>query len=141
MALLDNTVLLGSLLLATGVLSVRLLMQSYALTATDASKKDKLAKNIQGLTCKFIIPLGLAMVIAGCIWWDLLKGTSIVVGSTLIVASITFLVQSKSLTISGDEAVRFGRRVKVWAWVLLGALIVGLGFFVFFVIEMTLIWH
>jgi hypothetical protein len=57
------------------------------------------------------------------------------------VASITFLVQSKSLTISGDEAVRFGRRVKVWAWVLLGALIVGLGFFVFFVIEMTLIWH
>lgn len=141
MTLLDITILLGSLLLATGVLSLSLLIQSYALTATDGSKKEKLAKNVAGLTCKLIIPVGLAMVIAGCIWWDLLKGISIAVGFTLIVASITFLVQSKSLTVSEDEAVRFGRRLKVLAWVLLGAVIVGLGFVVFFVIKMALNWH
>ena len=138
MGLLDITVLLGSLLLATIVLSVRLLLQSYALAATDANKKIRLARTIKGLTCKLIMPIGLAMVIAGCIWWDLLRGTAIAVGFTLMVASITFLVQSKSLTISGDEAIRFGYRVKVLAWLLFGAVIVGLGFVVFFVVKMSL---
>ena len=140
MTLQDIAILQGSLLIATGVLSLRLLIQSRTLTTTDESKKDKLARTVVGLTYKLIIPVGLAMVIAGCIWWDLLKGTSIAVGFTLIVASITFLVQSKSLTVSGDEAVRFGRRVEVWAWILFGAAVVGLGFPVFWVIKMALNW-
>jgi hypothetical protein len=132
--------LLSSLLLGIGLLSVRLIIQSRALTATDVSKKDKLAKKIQGVTY-VILGFGLAMLIAGCIQWNLLRDSYIPFGSVLIVASITFLVQSKSLTVSGDEAVRFGRFVKVWAWIVFGAVIVGFGFFIFFLIKMALIWH
>lgn len=141
MELLEITILLGSLLLATGVLSLSLIIQSRALTTTDESRKDRLARKVERLTYKLIIPIGLAMVVAGCIWWDLLRGISIGVGFTLIVAAVTFLVQSKSLTVGEDKAVGFGKLVKVLAWVLFGAVIVGLGFVVFFVIKMALIWH
>ena len=136
-----NMALLGSLLLVMAVLSLTLIMQGRALTVTDASKKDKLAKNIEKLTYKLIISVGLAMVIAGFIWWDLLKDTFIPVGFTLLAASVTFLVQSKSLAVSGDEAVGFGRYVKVLAWVLFAVTIVGLGFLLFYFIKMALIWH
>ena len=133
--------LLGSLLLVMAVLSLALIIQGRALTVTDASKKDKLAKNIEKLTYKLIISVGLAMVIAGFIWGDLLKDTFIPVGFTLLAASVAFLVQSKSLAVSGDEAVRFGRYVKVLAWVLFAVTIVGLGFLLFYFIKMALIWH
>jgi hypothetical protein len=141
MTLLDTTILLGSLLLATGLLSLSLLIESRALAAGEGSKKDKLAKKVAGLTYKMIIPVGSAMVIAGCVWWDLLKGIPIAAGFTLIAASVTFLVQSKSLTATGDGAVRWGHLVKVLAWVLFGVVIVGLGFLVFLVVSMALNWH
>jgi len=136
-----NMALLGSLLLVMAVLSLTLMMQGRALTVTDASKKDKLAKNTERLTYKLIISVGLAMVIAGFIWWHLLKDTFIPVGFTLLAASVTFLVQSKSLGVSGDEAVGLGRYVKVLAWVLFAVTIVGVGFLLFFFIKMALIWH
>jgi len=132
--------LLGSLLPVMALLSLVLIIQGLTLTATDASKKDKLAKNIRKPTYILII-LGCVMVIAGCIWWDLLKDAFIPVGITLIAAAITFLVQSKSLAVSGDEAIRFGRYVKVVAWVLFVVMIVGLGFWFFFFIRMALNWH
>lgn len=135
-------VLLGSLLLAMAVLSLRLIIQSRVLTETDKIRSNRLAKLIEKLTYVLIIPVGLIMVIAGCIWWDLLKDAFIPVGFTLIVASIIMLVQSKSLTVSGDNAVRFGRYIKVLAWVLAGVTVVGLGFLVFFFIKaLALIWH
>lgn len=136
-----NMALLGSLLLVMAVLSLTLMMQGRALTVTDASKKDKLAKNIEKLTYILTISVGLAMVIAGFIWWDLLKDTFIPVGFTLLAASVTFLVQSKSLVVSGDAAVGYGRYVKVLAWVLFAVTIVGLGFLLFFFIKMALNWH
>ena len=132
--------LLGSLLPVMALLSLVLIMQSLALTVTDASKKDKLAKDIRKPSYILII-VGFAMVIAGCIWWDLLKDAFLPVGVTLIAASITFLVQSKSLAVNGDESVRFGRHVKALAWVLFVVTIVGLGFWLFFFIKMALIWH
>ena len=138
---IDNMVLLGSLLLVMAVLSLTLIIQGRALTVTDASKQDKLAKSIEKLTYKLIISVGLAMVIAGFIWWDLLKDTFIPVGFTLIAASVAFLVQSKSLAVKGDEAIGFGRYVKVLAWVLFAVTIAGLGFLLFLLIKMALNWH
>ena len=133
-----NMPLLGSLLVVIALLCLVLIMQSRALTATDASKKDKLAKDIEKSTYIFIIPTGSAMVIAGFILWDLLSASFIPVGFTLIAASVTFLVQSKSLSVSGDKAIRFGRYIKVLAWVLFAVTILGLVFLLLPLIKMAL---
>jgi len=127
-------VLLGSLLLAVAVLSLRLMIQSHILTATNESKKDRFAKLVQKLNYVLIIPIGLIMLIAGCVWWNLLKDNFIPVGVTLIIASITMLVQSKSAIVSGDKAIRFGRYIRVLSWVLAVAIIIGFGFLIFLAI-------
>lgn len=131
--------LLGSLLPTIAVLSTVLIVQSRALTAIDAGKRDKLAKDIEKVTCRLLLPAGLAILIVGFIWWDLLKDTSIPVGFTLLAASVSFLVQSKALSVSGDKATRFGRYIRVWAWILFAVIIIGLLVLLFPFIKLGLI--
>lgn len=130
--------LMGSLLPTMAVLSTVMIVQSRALAVTDASEKIKLAKDIEKVTYRLLIPAGLAITIAGFIGWDLLKDASISVGFSLIAASVAFLVQSKSLSVSGDQAIRFAHSTKVWAWILFVGVIIGLGFLLFPFIKLVL---
>ncbi len=127
-------ILIGSLALATSVLSLSLMIQSKMLIV-DEVKRAKLNKLIQKMNYIGSGPLGLIMVVAGCIWWDKLKDSFIPVGMTLIIASISMLVQSRTLELNGNSAIRFGKYLNILAWILAISSTIGLIAVVFLLIR------
>lgn len=117
--------LLGSLALSIAVLSLRLILQSRALTAMDENKRINLAKQIEKVSLWVATPLGLVMLILG-IAINSLENSFLPVGVTLVGTSITMLVQSKSLNLPNSKMSSFSKFLKILAFVCAGAAVLGL---------------
>jgi hypothetical protein len=119
----------ASLAFAIAVLSLRLIIQSKILKSTDGSDRQELAKRIEKVSLVILVPFGILMEIAGKVLLPMLQvsGDSFIsIGVTLIITSITSLVQSQSLIYTGDRAKAFARKVGVYAWVCFVAAIIAL---------------
>jgi hypothetical protein len=133
-----NMSLSASLALAIAVLSLRHIIQSKILQSTDETNRQELAKRIEKLSLVILVPFGFLMEIigiaAGYVFPPMLQVSGdgfISVGFTLILTSITSLIQSQSLIYTGDRAKAFGRTVGVYAWICFGVSIIALILFVY----------
>ncbi len=110
--------LLGAIGLAVAVLGLNLIIQSRILLDND-EKLMVLRKQLRKLTYFVAIPIGVALSVIGIIMPAFME-SFISVGVTLIILSITMLIQSQALENMGDKKVSVGRKIKVWAYICTG---------------------
>lgn len=128
--------LAGSIALLTAALALGLIIESRILCSTP-EQLNLLAKQIQKLAIRVAIPLGIILIVVGSIWFPFI-GSFIAVGVTLIIIAITLLVQSKVLCSPNDPSLkRFGKLIKIYAFILAIAALVAL---VIIVVKLIIIW-
>lgn len=128
--------LVGSIGLATAALALGLFIESRILLSTP-EQLNLLAKQIQKFATRMVIPLGIVLIVVGSIWFPYI-GSFIAVGVTLIIIAVTLLVQSRVLSSPNDPSLkRFGKLIKIYAFILAIASLVAL---VIIVIKLIIIW-
>ena len=110
--------LLGAIGLAMAVLGLNLIIQSRILLDND-EKLMALSKQLRKLTCFVAIPIGIILSVIG-ITMPTFMESFVSVGVTLIILSITMLIQSQALENMGDKKVSVGRRIRIWAYIFTG---------------------
>lgn len=127
--------LAGSIALASAALALSLIITSRILLSTP-EQLGLLANQVQKLAVRIAIPLGMILVVVGFIWFPGI-GSFIAVGVTLIIISITLLVQSKVLSNPNDPSLRrFGRSIRRYAIILTIATLAAL---IYIVVQLIII--
>ena len=116
-------ILAASRAFSTAGLAFSLIIQSGILLATPDRLK-LFARQVQKLALIVAMPIGFILVIVGSIWFPS-SGSFIVVGVTFIILAISLVVQSRILSSPGDQSLkRFGKLLKILAFVLCGAVVI-----------------
>jgi len=128
--------LAGAIALATAALALGLIIESRILLGTPEQIRT-LTNQVKKLAIGVAIPLGIILTLAGFIWFPGI-GSFIAVGVTLIIISITLLVQSKVLSTPDDPSLkRFGKFINICAIILA---ISALAALIYIVVQLIIIW-
>jgi uncharacterized membrane protein len=110
--------LLGAIGIAMAALGLNLIIQSRLLLDND-EKLMILSKQLKKLSFFIAIPIGVALSVFGILMPAFME-SFISVGVTLIILSITMLIQSQALENMGDKKISVGRKIRVWAYICTG---------------------
>ena len=116
------------LTLALALFALTLIIQSQILRTTDDNERQRLVNRVKNVTLRLLVPISVIMVIVGftsVMFYPSLHDSSISVGFTLMGTSVVMLIRGESLRKTGDEAISFGRRIGIYAWIFFIVAILG----------------